>query len=464
MKRIVSLDFLRGLAMICMIGFHVLIHVSYHAQASNYTDLNAIMESGLLPLFVLIFLLANFRALFLMVSMTVYGYTMTRSILKGKDRTQLLKKNLFFALMLYFVALFTESIPANWGILGRSIMRDRLALEAINRVMHFETLNSIAVSIAVLSIFMYFLGRNDGIKKKKRNVAVFVISAAVIVIVAHFVLQYVEAAWPEYYSPGYGIKDDPADNHFPEQYTWSSVGEFFLKLLLSAFIGVEQPILPFMATTCVGGLIGYLLAQPDVSEKMPRRGMLIGLGLIILGAIVLIIDIDSFTVDFNVFPTWFYLVSTGIELIFLLGLLRMVEFSKRVALSGKMKKFVKKSVVARRWGMISLTLFMWQVFPEFLMRWLGNLVTGGAVEFMDRGEAGGLASIIMIAVVLIVWDLIIRLWEKAEFKGSAEYLMSSAVIKITGGRTDEGKKIAPRMNIKNVLYEPEPIVFVSEDK
>lgn len=463
MKRIVSLDFLRGLAMICMMGFHVLIHVSYHAQASNYSDLDAIMESGLLPLFILIFLLANFRALFLMVSMTVYGYTMTRSILKGRDQKQLLKKNLFFAFILYLVALFTESVPANWGILGRSIMKDRWVPEAINRVMHFETLNSIAVSIAVLSILLYFLGRNDGIKKKKRNILVFTITAIVIVITAHFVLQYVEAVWPEYYALGYSIKDDLANNTFSEQYTWNSVGEFFLKLILSAFIGVEQPILPFMATTCIGGLIGYLLAQEKVSEKLPRRGMLIGLGLIIAGAIVLILDFDAFSVDFNVFPTWFYLLSTGIELIFLMALLRMVEFSRRVALSEKMNNFVKKTRVARRWGMISLTLFMWQVFPEFLMRFLGNIVTGGQIEFMDRGEAGGLASIIMIAVVLIVWDLIIRLWEKAEFKGTMEYIMTMLVLKFAGGRKAEGKNVAARMDIENVLYGPEPIIFVGED-
>lgn len=124
MKRIISLDFLRGLAMVCMMGFHVLIHVSWHAQTSNYSDLQAIIDSGLLWLFVLIFILANFRALFLMVSMTIHSYILTKTMTKENAKAILIK-NLFFALMLYIVALFTEGIAANWGVLGRSIQLGR---------------------------------------------------------------------------------------------------------------------------------------------------------------------------------------------------------------------------------------------------------------------------------------------------------------------------------------------------
>jgi len=452
LKRIVSLDFFRGLAILCMLGFHVLIHVSYHAQTSNYSDLNEIIDSGLLPLFLLIFLLANFRALFLLGSMTIHGYIMVKAIKKGASAGSLLKKNLFFAFMLYIVALFCESIAANWGVLGRSIQNLAWSPDEITHIMHFETLNSIAVSIAFLSLVLYFMSRRNGIVKVKRNIIIFLVLAVVFIFSSYIISKMVHIYWPEYYS-------------LEEQYTWSSVGEFFVKLGLAAIMGVEQPIFPFMATTCIGGIVGILIAQDQVSLSLPKKGMLIGLLLIIGGIIVLVLDLTEFTVEFDVFPTWFFILTTGLELIFMMAILRMVEFSPRVAKSEKMQRFIKKSTFVRGWGMISLSIFVWQVYPEFLMRWLGNVVTGGQVEFFIRGKADPLSSIIMIFIVIIVWNLIIRLWEKGKFKGSFEWLMSLIGAKVLGrGKLEkpESQAIKPgeRMNIQEVLYHPEPIIFV----
>jgi hypothetical protein len=461
MKRIVSLDFFRGLAMIFMLAFHVLIHVSWHAQTSNYTNLTAIIESGLLPLFILIFILANFRALFLMVSMTIHGFILTNTM-KGGNEKPILIKNLFFAFMLYLVALFTESIAANWGILGRSIQVGRWAPEAINRVMHFETLNSIAVSIAFLTIVFYILAKIKILEHKRKVIIIFGI-LAILIVIAHAIIQsLIYDLLPGYYG-SYRVARDPANNAFAGQYTWETPGEFFWKLILSAFIGVEQPIFPFMATTFIGGIIGFQLAQPEVSPALPKRGMQIGLLVMIAGVIVLVADFRAFTVDFDIFPTWFYLISTGMQIILVWALLRMVEFSKRVALSAKINKFIRKTTFVRRWGLVSLTLFVWQVFPEFLMRYLGNLITGGRVEFMERGQAGPWPSIIMIFVVLLVWDLIFRLWERVQFKGSFEWLMATVASKAVGGKVKGAKDPAERLQIDAVLYNPEPIIFVKNE-
>jgi hypothetical protein len=461
MKRIVSLDFFRGFAMICMLGFHVLIHVSWHAQTSNYTNIGAMIDAGLLPLFVLIFLLANFRALFLLVSMTIHGFILTKSLGKGNDKA-ILAKNLLFAFMLYLVALFTESIAANWGILGRTIQIGRWAPEAINRVMHFETLNSIAVSIAVLTIVLFLMSKRNILTNPKKAGWILVIASIAIVITHAIVQNLMNAYWPTYYG-SYRISADPANNAFCEQYTWNSPGEFFFKLFISAFVGVEQPILPFMATTFIGGIVGILLAQEKVSPALPKKGMLAGLGILLAGAIWLVADFGSFSIDFDVFPPWFYLFTTGLELFLLMLLLRMVEFSKRVALSPKMDSFIKKTTGVRRWGIVSLTLFVWQVFPEFLLRYLGNLVTGGQVEFMQRGQADGLPSIIMIILVIIVWDLLFRLWEKAKFKGTFEWLMASIAAKVLKKSGKGSGDPTERLQLDAVLYHPEPIIFVSNE-
>jgi uncharacterized membrane protein (UPF0136 family) len=459
MKRIVSLDFLRGFAMIAMLGFHVLIHVSWHAQTSNYDD---IFSSPLLPLFILIFLLANFRALFLMVSMTVYGYLMTKKIRGGIPASSILKKNLIFGIMLYFTGLFTEGLVANWGMVGRWIV----GKDPFNgHIMHFETLNAIGLSIIFISIVFYMLSLKNGIEKIKRNIIILAVSAIIIIIISYLIswgLQtFNPAFYEEYYDGG--------------QYKWNSVGEFFQKLILAAVMGLEQPIFPFFATACIGGIVGYLLAQEKVSSSLPKKGMLYGLLLIIVGVIVLALEGFSLDIDFNVFPTWFFLATTGIELILMMALLRMVEFSERVSKSKKMDRFIKKTIWVRRWSMTSLTLFIWQVYPEFLVRILGNIFSGGTEEFFIRGQLeNGWLVILTIFLVIVLWDVIFRLWEKIGFKGTAEDIMARIGNLLSGkGRkvkTQKAQKTEQesvdkkidesRQNIQKVLYEPEPITFV----
>ena len=214
--------------------------------------------------------------------------------------------------------------------------------------MHFETLNFIAVSIAIITIVFYFLKKSETINSKK-GTQIILASLAEIIIIIHFIIQpKIEIWFPGYYGR-------PLSGG---QYNWTTPGEFFLKLLLSALFGVELPIFSFMATTFIGKIIGYSLARDDVKRDMPKKGILIGLLVIISSVVILLADMIQFKVEFNVFPTWFYLFTTGLQIIILLWVLRMVEFSERVTKSEKLNKFIRKTVLVRRWGMVSLSLFV----------------------------------------------------------------------------------------------------------
>jgi hypothetical protein len=94
---------------------------------------------------------------------------------------------------------------------------------------------------------------------------------------------------------------------------------------------------------------------------------------------------------------------------------------------------------------------------ELPVRLLGQAITG--LDFHTRGQiTEALPTILMIVAILFVWDVVLRLWEKVQFKGSFEWIMATLAQKGLSGKKSTEK--AERLNIQGVLYEPEPVMFV----
>lgn len=440
MKRLITLDLLRGFAIFAMLASHVMLHVYYYAN-----DFDAIMANPvLIAVFVPIYLASHFRAFFLMISMTIHGYIVVRSLKAGNSSGAVLKKQLITAGLLYLVALFTEGFSAYHGVLGNTLRSGYWRGDTINHILHFETLQSIAVSIAFLSTLLVLLYRGEGMAKERRNVLVLGCFGIILVVLAPFVHEWVNIL------TGGGYYVDKG------QYAFDSVGEFFAKLGLAALAGIEQPIFPFMATTCIGGIVGIFMARDTPIPDLPRKGKFAGLGLILTGVLVLAATGFDVELEFYVHPTWFYLVLNGLQLIILMTFLGHYEYNPEADL----EKYTRRTRFFRRWSMVSLTVFVWQFLPERLLEVLGYLITG--INYIERGQTGHLETIVMVVLVLAFWDLLIRLWERAKFRGTFEWIMVTLGQLALYGRKGAIKQSAERLDIGGVLYDPEPVSFVSE--
>jgi len=119
---------------------------------------------------------------------------------------------------------------------------------------------------------------------------------------------------------------------------------------------------------------------------------------------------------------------------------------------GKAEKFGKKTTFFRRFNMLLLTIWSFQwvtIFPVLIF----DAVTGwGALD----GKLNGYQLLLLLAIVVLFWYLIVKLWEKVEFKGSFEWLTITILSK---GRADAGD----RLKIQEILYNPEPIVIREKD-
>jgi len=80
------------------------------------------------------------------------------------------------------------------------------------------------------------------------------------------------------------------------------------------------------------------------------------------------------------------------------------------------------------------------------------------IEFYKKidGKLNGYQLLLLLAIVVLFWYIIVKLWEKVEFKGSFEWLTIAILSK---GREDAGD----RLKIQEILYNPEPILIREKD-
>jgi len=465
MRRIISLDFLRGLAIFCMIGVHVVLNTSWWAQAGNT---GAILSMGYAMeiVFILVFLFSSFRAFFLIISMTVHSYGMNGALAKGQNPRTVLVKQVVFGIMLYLVGELGVGMIDNWGVLSQSMQAGSWIWGDLAHFLQFETLQSIALSIIIVSIIYYLLVTYGGVQKVKRNVTILAIIGIAFVVLETPIQMALNAAYGGYYYSAVPGVPFPAGTQLSNaQYIYSSAGQFLLKLLLAAIGGKEQPLFPFMGAACLGAIIGIYLSQPKVPKNLPNKGYLLGVLLIAGGVVILVIRIlmknfDNADIAFTPHETWLFLILIGMETLCYMFILKHVEFSPKA----DMKKFMKYTRWLRRWSMVALSLFVYEIYVEWPIRLIFQAITGPSMNFLGRGLITGLVpELLLMAAIWIVWDVLLRLWEKVKFVGSWEWIMAWIGAWLLSGFKRPEKGGAERLNIRRVLYEPEPVVFVTND-
>ncbi len=152
--------------------------------------------------------------------------------------------------------------------------------------------------------------------------------------------------------------------------------------------------------------------------------MIFGGLIFIIGIVLLLLESDIMDaiveISDTVHPTFFFCMLTGLQLLIICGWLRVYEFNPK----RDMVKYSKRTRFFRRWGLVSLTLYVLQYYIEYLCEWIGEMVTG--IPFLTRwGVDNFLYVLIMMVLVVAVWDLVFRIWEKLKFVGTFEWQLTS---------------------------------------
>ncbi|MHA1116210.1 MAG: heparan-alpha-glucosaminide N-acetyltransferase domain-containing protein [Candidatus Heimdallarchaeaceae archaeon] len=456
MKRIASLDFQRGLAIFMMVILHEIQHMYDISWATNIDQL--LQKSPLIIASVfLIAFLSGWAGYFLLISAIVNVLAMTKKAAKGYDPNKILAKQILTGVGLLIVGAITEGL-LYYGYIGTSIRSKGTTPWAIHTVQDFwlrfgrafftmETLQAIGWCMIINGIIHYFLIKNKGYLKIKRNVLIYAGLAFAILALSYPLWRLIDPLYPKW----------------PDEVTARSYHNFKTYIFV-VLAGDLEPLFPFLSVSFIGSIIGILLAKPKPSKKLPQYLGIASFGFAILGGILLVIgEITKdplvrfdFTWNRPNLSYFMFLLFAWIGVVALL--LNYVEFK------GNPEKFANRKFVRtmRLWGTVALTVFSLQIF-SLLPRWLFSfLVDDDLVRDKLPYEKAGYALLVALFVTYC-YHLLIVTWSKKNFKYSFEWF----IIRLASLGT---KEVSNRLDVDTIMNKTywisfkEPIVIDEKEK
>ena len=412
-RRLVTLDFLRGVAIFGMTLFHILFKM-YDVE-SFMANPDEILN---FPIIVLIIMgifayLGSWYGFFLFISSVVNSYVFTTKSRANIEPSKLLVKQTMSGVILIILAYFIEGIIGYYGDIGYSIRN----LEWSNfgyfkvEILWIQTLQIIGLCLIINGLLLFLLLRNDGYKKVIRNITIFACLILIILVFTPFISDWIaNSNWA----------------YPPEEVGWPDIGFVYKNRsartwFLTIINGPKQPLFPYLASSFMGALIGTILANPKPTRRILLWFSLAGILMIATGVILIVAGLPfTFLEQPPAITT--YLLRLGGQVCLLMTLLATVEFR------GKGSTFANRRIVKyfRRWSILSLTIYSLHVL-ELLPRWILSLILQKrpGYNFMEEGIIGrGQEHWMFLAIIFILlfYELVVRLFIHFKMKGSLEWV------------------------------------------
>ncbi|MCG3215079.1 MAG: hypothetical protein KAS63_00020 [Candidatus Heimdallarchaeota archaeon] len=437
-ERIVTLDFLRGVAIFGMTLFHILFKV--YDVNSFFTNVEEILN---FPIIVLIIMglfgyLGSWYGFFLFISSIVTSLVYTKKVRNNIDAKQLLKKSIVSGVILIIIGYLVEGF-GYYGDFGYSI---RLGTWTkfqyfMVELLWIQTLQIIGFCLILNGLILFLMMRKEGYMKEIRNITFYICLILFVFVLTPFASNWIantnwqfpaEVGWP----------DIPFVFNNRSAKTW----------IFSIIAGPKQPLLPYLATSFVGSLIGLFLAKPKPSKRILAWFSSAGIVLIAIGVILIV---RGFPFTFLEQPPAIstFLVRLGGQICLLMLLLALVEFR------GKGAKYSRNFIVKffRRWSVLSLTIYALHIL-ELLPRWILTLIlqkqTG--LNFMQenilkRGQE--IWMFLVIVYILLYYNLVVRLLLHFKMKGSLEWMFVKAQDVFSGVKSS---KLASALKDDKIIW------------
>jgi hypothetical protein len=110
---------------------------------------------------------------------------------------------------------------------------------------------------------------------------------------------------------------------------------------------------------------------------------------------------------------------------------------------------LKNTTLFRRWGMVSLTIFIFQILSFPVMIVFALLTPWDTLDFQQLNLW---QSLIVAIVVMIYWDVCIRYWSRYKFKYSLEWLFLNIM-----SRSKIGSQKS--LDVNEIVYNYDPVII-----
>ena len=422
MKRLIFLDYLRGLLIFMMITYHAVVYCVFEG-IQNAID---IIPDNIMPFLLPLLLLLTWAALFAMLSGIAKSFNIYRQITSGNENiNSMLKQSLwrgFFIILLHYLYLgLIGHFQKNFeGEAVRSLLIGSLEVGAwrlldLDILFFVDALFMTSTSGILVSLLLWLLWRKNGFQKSRRN---------------YFVLISLGCVWLFISPLAHNILG-------PIFYDWMADGKYGIGILLSIFVGPRHSLFPYFSFALFGAVFGILLGEGTPKKKIRMFGYGFGVFFIVLdGVLIGINGMPPLTTA--ILPFTMYTLNLGLILCLVTFLIDRIEFH----LPEKRPLILKRTQFFRRFGLITLSMYLIESTVSLLLAKIFHLIF--PLSFQKN------AMVILLYLLLngLTWVIIARLWSRVNFKFSFEWLTDKFLL-LTCAHSSQ------RLDVNQTLLHPE---------
>jgi peptidoglycan/LPS O-acetylase OafA/YrhL len=381
-KRIESLDFLRGISLILVVFFHTSVY--------NYANIHKIDFNNPPIIVVLISFLVLWGGLLIFYSGIVNTIMFSERIEKLGNLKH--ANFLFIAGGIYIIIHYILNIfLGRWNVdfinnqpdmtvAAGSIRNMQLTFPGIAKFFEGSSISTIGLNLIIIASLLLFLLRNKGFEKEKRNYWVLGASGFIIMLLS-----------------------------FTRIYLYSALGQslqaknYLLATMLSFSIANPYPLLPYLAYGLFASILGLMMYKKR-KNLIKKVFIPIGFFFFIYG----LVGSMNFPKTISK-ADYFWYFKTNLEL----GIFILIITFFLLTFELRDKKIINIPFI--KWfSRISLTVYLF----ETLLSEIFGKILDCLIPSWNQTING---CLIFGAANIIIWILILWIWQKNNFKFSIEY-------------------------------------------
>ncbi len=437
-RRIISLDFMRGLAIIgVLISHNLILDVWYGKQAFQIVPIWVI---GLLFPLLLVF---TWAGSFVLIS----GITMSYSAYKRFEKGVSAQKIVFPIVINSIALLLLDPIRTlifsrphlfrggmTYSLLSTPIITGEWASPGIERLFLIGALPMIGLSglmAAILICTMFGKNREAQFNGNMR----FLMVSGVVFLLLSIPLSY-------------------ALEPLIERMLNSAEPRYIAAYLLRIFGSAQLSFFPMGCYVFFGVAYGLLLASGkdkqfiDTRLKFYANIFFVATAISIPLTFLLLKEPLNFIANIDIYSPTIIFFSMGCITHIFKALVRYIEYGE----PGKRARFARRTLWIRRFGIVTLTLYIIEgvpgmFFSEFFHHHFGGKALWTVANTEQNAFMGNFPAIVLfVGFLFAFWMLVTWLWEKIGFIGSFEWLM----VKVQGRFR---KERSTRLDLRKNLYD-----------
>ncbi len=309
--------------------------------------------------------------------------------------------------------IFRFLFSADSGIIYFFIGTGEIQPLHAEHVVMTSTISMLGSSTIIIGCTLALLFRKQGYKKSQRNYIILGIFGLFFLILGPFVREAFARI----------VEADIAN------------GQYFRAILLAPWVYDNFPIFPYGGFSLFGAILGIALAREESQIKISLYCLIQGIIWLSIGMIGLnsLGGIDPSTIYMNTTDAlledcYRQYGQLGTVFFYFLAALLLFDFIS----PEKQIKRTRYFKWLRRFGMISLTVYIFESLLTVLFRQILNLI-----PFFDGWNESMLGVILLGMFLAVIWGFFAFLWEKISYKFTVEWSLIKIIEKLSGKKSDK---------------------------